>query len=55
MRDGIEIRPNGIQITKGPSPSGHHSEYRVDGSRNGPWTYLRNARNDADNIDEQRN
>ena len=56
MRHGIEVRPNGNKIITHTSPAGF-KEYivflkTVRGfirTANGPWTYLYNARNDADN------
>lgn len=53
MRDGIEIRPNGVKITTLYSSSFLDTKsYKVEGSSNGPWTYLRSARYDADHIHE---
>ena len=47
MKNNIEIRPNGIKITK--RTGNRYPMYFVTGSKNGPWDYLRNARRDADN------
>lgn len=46
MKNGIEIRPNGVKIVKIQGNS--IPQYFVEGSKNGPWDYLANARNDAD-------
>lgn len=50
MKNGVEIRPNGVKITKFLGKSMTHYMYRVQGSMNGPWDYLRNARMDADSM-----
>jgi hypothetical protein len=46
MKNGKETRPNGVVIAKKQTSWG--ALYHVEGSKNGPWTYLRNARRDAD-------
>ena len=48
MKNSVEIRPNGVKITKKTVNS---TMYFVEGSRNGPWDYLANARRDADNLE----
>ncbi len=56
MKNGIEIRPNGIKIVKRVTishyPSNNINQYHVEGSKNGPWDYLLNARKDADSMKE---
>lgn len=55
MRHGFEVRPNGNKIITKVSPAGF-KEYLVfvktlkgfKRTANGPWTYLNNARKDAD-------
>lgn len=42
MKNDIEYRPNGLRIQK------VGTQYHVQGSKNGPWDYLANARRDAD-------
>lgn len=48
MKNGIEIRPNGVKITK--KTCNEYPMYFVEGSVNGPWDYLANARRDADEL-----
>jgi hypothetical protein len=47
MKNGKEIRANGVVITK-TQRDGSVPQYHVEGSKNGPWDYLQNARDDAD-------
>jgi hypothetical protein len=49
MKDGIEIRPNGIQITKKLGTGGVSYFYYVDEDK-APWDYLCNARQHADSL-----
>lgn len=48
MKNGKEIRPNGVVITKPQQFEGCVAQYHVEGSKNGPWDFLYNARKDAD-------
>lgn len=48
MKNGIETRKNGVIIRKKTNKETGFSMYYVEGSRNGPWDYLANARDDAD-------
>ena len=47
MKNGIEVRPNGVTIRRIDCAEGF-GMYQVDDSPNGPWDYLSNARVDAD-------
>lgn len=49
MIKGKEVRSNGILIVK-KEREGSIPQYHVQGSPNGPWDYLRNARRDADQL-----
>ncbi len=53
MKNGIETRKNGVIIRKKEGRSFKETGiclYHVEGSRNGPWDYLANARGDADRL-----
>ncbi len=60
MKNGTETRPNGVVIHKRFAQTATISKntvslrkipsYVVDGSPNGPWDALRNARADADGM-----
>jgi len=49
MKNGIEVRPNGVTIRMWEGADGYIG-YTVDDSLDGPWDYLQNARNDADGM-----
>jgi hypothetical protein len=56
MKNGVEVRPNGVRIQAYKRlrdlTTGTFRCYLVEGSKNGPWDYLRNARKDADSMTE---
>jgi len=57
MKNGIEIRKNGNMIVKHPDGWWYARIKQPDGtfrpSTNGPWTYIYNARKDADGRIDQ--
>lgn len=48
MKNGIEIRPNGVRVIKTQGNS--IPQYKAEGSKNGPHDYLSSARKDADAL-----
>lgn len=48
MKNGIEIRPNGVRIIK--KPGDVFPLYYVEGSKDNPWDFLSNARINADAL-----